>query len=104
MAISSKQNSIRRMTRANEYFEIGEPFFYSPLVTMKLVPGEVSDLTLVPIPSNGGAIACEDCALYKFCGRGDNMFIDGLYFVPCCEPSTRDDKNSVIFVEYGGVK
>ncbi len=91
------------MTRVNEYFEIGEPFFYSPLVTMQLVPGEDSDLTLVPIPSKGDATACEYCALYKFCGRGDNMF-GGLYFVPSCEPSIRDDNNSVIFVEYGGVK
>ena len=103
MAISSKQNSIRRMTRCNEYFEIGEPFLYSPLVTMKLVPGEVSDLTLVPIPSKGHSDPCGDCALYNFCGRGDNMF-GGLYFVPSCEPSIRDDNNSVIFVEYGGVK
>lgn len=91
------------MTSASEYFEIGEPFLYSPLVTMKLVPGEVSDLTLVPIPSKGHADPCEDCSLYKFCGRGDNMF-GGLYFVPSCEPSIRDDNNSVIFVEYGGVE
>ncbi len=95
MPISSRRNSIPRMTRADQYFEIGELFIYKPLDTTRMVDKE--EFMVVPTPV-GRTLSCTDCDLYNYCARDDN-FTD-TYFVPQCEPSKRKDGENVIFVKF----
>lgn len=79
------------MTKAHQYFPIGEEFMYTPKsdtsATLRLVPVSVS------------FAMCSSCAIMKYCESKSNYVHDGVKFIPECYSTRRPDRESVIFKE-----
>lgn len=96
MAISSRKNTTNIMDKAKEYFEVGEMFTYSPLVTMRLAPGILGETLVEVVPTTVGKYCERDCDLFPYCGRVDNIE-NGVFFIPECSSFNRIDHTDVVF-------
>lgn len=99
MPVSSHGHTYRKeMTKAYQYFKIGEEFIYTPKsdpdVTLVLEPVETLGLE----PVEGCIPMCSSCAIFRFCCKKSNH-IEGCNFIPSCYSLSRPDKNSVVFKE-----
>lgn len=91
MPVSSHRNSrFKEMTKAKQYFPIGEEFMYTP----KSDPSVT--LRLVPVTEMSGG--CRGCAIVKYCNESNCDHYGGR-FIPECHAIRRPDCESVIFRE-----
>lgn len=100
MAVSSGRCNIKKMTDAEEYFEVGEIFWYSPIsepdtcVIVKVVDSHSSFSSMAGRP-------CDLCDLSKWCRLLSNQvkMEDGSLqsFSPNCIPGNRSDGKDVYF-------
>lgn len=104
MAISSGRCRIPVMHHPKEFFDIGQPFRYTPLsdksLEMILVPMECKDLVG---DSGRWCIGdCQDhCVLSDYCNSSKNIDpISGETFIPACSVLTRADHANAYFEEY----
>ena len=105
MAISSGRCRIPVMELSREFFDIGRPFWYSPLSDKSI------HILIEPIPCTNvteysmdvfGKTECEKyCALSKWCGERGNFDTNGENHIPSCSDYDRKDKTNVFFKEIG---
>lgn len=105
MAVSSGRKRIKVMEQSREFFDIGEPFWYTPL------SDENVHILVEPIPCTNvkdygvdwfSQQECNEyCALSKWCAERGNYDSNGRNYIPSCSSDEREDETHVFFKEIG---
>lgn len=97
MAVSSGRHRIKKMTWADEYFEVGEIFEYSPVNE----PDKCALFAVVENRNSVFTIGCELCGIRQWCNSELNQAVskEGEMepFIPNCMPLFRSDEKDVYF-------
>jgi hypothetical protein len=108
MAVSSGRGGFGRFPKmevTREFFEIGKPFWYTPLAdkNTNILVKPVECKSVVPPNVDGFSQQyCETyCALYKWCAEVGNFDEHGVNYIPCCDGFERKDDTGVYFKEIG---
>lgn len=93
MAISSGHSNLKRFSRPYEYFDVGDPFLYSPLnkpeVTVLI---EAEPTSSIPVSEY-----CKKCALTQWCTDKENLTPDGFYTPACTAWGRESGDNQYVY-------